>query len=190
MSRQRRDHEFPTADSLARGMLFCTEPGPGKFLSAIGRRAQRRLRKDYGWLSGGIEAGAQWELLPEGAPAGRAHSGPPQHYKSTKHVDSYIPLSRNNITLYATELSRCVPPPVRDSGRRLGCGGLGYRRRPKRVGGPASSIAPLRYVAGYSVIAEGGRRLHLGHEMHTGTSFVPIPRKAENFALALKPLVF
>jgi hypothetical protein len=51
-----------------------------------------------------VEAGAQWELLPEGAPAGRAHSGPPQQDKSTKHVDSYIPLSRNNITLYATEL--------------------------------------------------------------------------------------
>jgi hypothetical protein len=33
-----RDHEFPMADSLAPGMLFCTEPARGKFLSAIGGR--------------------------------------------------------------------------------------------------------------------------------------------------------
>jgi hypothetical protein len=33
---------------------------------------------------------------------------------------------------------------------------LGFRRRPKRVGGPAAPIAPLRNVAGYYVIAEGG----------------------------------
>jgi len=38
-----------------------------------------------------------------------------------------------------------------------GVGGLGFRRRPKRVGGPAVWIAPFPGDAGYYVIAEGGR---------------------------------
>ena len=39
-SRQEAGCEFPIACSLARGMLFCTEPRQGKFLSAIGELAQ------------------------------------------------------------------------------------------------------------------------------------------------------
>jgi hypothetical protein len=67
-------------------MLFCTEPVKGKFLTAIGERAQRAER-DAGqgvakWLLGGVEAGAQWELLPEG----RRPDGPIQVRRNmTKH---------------------------------------------------------------------------------------------------------
>src|SRR5690606_2253519 len=62
----RRDHEFQTADSLARGMYFCTGPGPGKFLSAIRTGAQRQGAQGMTEGIRGIEAGAQWEMLPEG----------------------------------------------------------------------------------------------------------------------------
>ena len=111
---KRRDASFRLRDSLARGMLFCTEPRAGK-ISVSNRRARATCDATLaggvadGYL--GVEAGAQWELLPEGAPAGRALTGPPQHDKSTERVDPHIPLSRNNTTLARPDRNRRVPPP-------------------------------------------------------------------------------
>ena len=131
----------------------------GKFLSAIGGASATAGARE------GIADGCLVELRP--APngscclRGRRPDGPVQVRRSIiKARNMSIRIFRyRGITSPFTRpnLSRCVPPPVRDSGRRLGCGGLGYRRRPKRVGGPAPSIAPLCGGAGYSVIAEGGR---------------------------------
>jgi hypothetical protein len=69
----RRSHkrrcEFPIAASLARGMPFCTEPGPRKFLSAIGMEEETGagaariagIREVEVCRQSGEMAGAQWE---------------------------------------------------------------------------------------------------------------------------------
>jgi hypothetical protein len=81
---QKAECQFPIANSLASGMLFCTEPGPGKFLSTIARESTcgdaeiAGIREEEVCRQSGEEAGAQWEMLPEG----RRPDGPIQVRRS------------------------------------------------------------------------------------------------------------